>query len=161
MIRPTALIALIVALAAAAAVPPARADDRHAGYYYPEPVTHETYAARATMLPGASRNTRLAFVTGVTAQQGEQPYPAQTAMFAKGAEAQKLIIIGLEERRMNTLYRARAVLAMLTAVARTTEIFQQFQVENEFTFLDLCKMLGFEQLTISDGSTFSHQIKIE
>ena len=50
---------------------------------------------------------------------------------------------------------------MLTAVARTTEIFQQFRVENEFTFLDLCKMLGFDQLTISDGRSFSHQFTIE
>jgi hypothetical protein len=156
-----ALILVAVVLSAGSWVTPTAAEDRHAGYYYPEPVTHETYIARAQTLPGASRNTRLAFVTGVVAQQGELPYPAQTAMFAKGVDAQKLIIVGLEENRMNTIYRARAVLAMLTAVARTTEIFQQFQVESEFTFLDLCKMLGFDQLTISDGKTFSHQFAIQ
>ena len=74
-------------------------------------------------MPGVSRTTRVGFVTGLTAQQSELPYPAQVAIFAKGAEASKLIIIGLTDIRMNTLYRARAILAMFPAMARTTDIF--------------------------------------
>jgi hypothetical protein len=138
----------------------AGADDRHAGYYYPHPANTEVYQSRAKQLPGVNRTTRIGFVTGLTAQQSERPYPAQTAIFAKGSEAEKLIIVSLTDGRLNTLYRARAVLALLTATARTTEIFQKFRVETVFTFLDLCKMLGFKQLTISDGVTFSHQFKI-
>jgi hypothetical protein len=62
---------------------------------------------------------------------------------------------------MDTIYRARGLLAMLTAVARTSDVFRHFQVEELFTFLDLLKMLGFTQITISDGKDFAHQIKIE
>ena len=159
------LICRVLAAGAAAiwlsGAPGALADDRHAGYYYPEPATSETYKARARTLVGADRGQRIAFVTGVTLKQGERPHPAMLAMFAKGDEAEKLIIVGLQDGRLNTIYRARAVLAMLTATARATPIFQEYQVEEIFTFLDLCKMLGFEQVTISDGKDFAHQILIE
>jgi len=139
----------------------ASADDRHAGYYYPKPATIETYKARARTLVGADRSQRIAFITGVTLKQRERPHPPVLAMFAKGKKAEKLIIVGLEDGRLNTIYRARAVLAMLTATARTTPIFKEFQVEEIFTFLDLCKMLGFSQVSISDGKDFAHQILIE
>ena len=137
------------------------ANDRHAGYYYPEPASTETYKARARTLAGADRTQRIAFVTAVTLRQRERPHPPILAMFAKGEAAEKLIIIGLVDGRLNTIYRARAALAMMTATARTTQIFQEYQVEEIFTFLDLCKMLGFEQVTISDGKDFAHQILIE
>ena len=101
----------------------AAAVDSHAGYYYPVPVSTEADVSRAQPLPGVSRTTRVGFVTGLTAQQSELPYPAQVVIFAKGAEASKLIIIGLTDTRMNTLYRARAILTMLTAMVRTTDIF--------------------------------------
>jgi hypothetical protein len=137
------------------------ASDRHSGYYYPPPGEPELFVSRAQQLPGVNRTTRIGFVTGLAAQQSDLPYPAQTAVFAKGGQAEKLIIVSLADGRMNTIYRARAVLALMTAMARTTEIFQKFRVETVFTFLDLCKMLGFKQLTISDGATFSHQFKIQ
>ncbi|MCP5368518.1 MAG: molybdopterin-guanine dinucleotide biosynthesis protein A [Hyphomicrobiales bacterium] len=146
---------------AAAAPAPATDDgDRHAGYYYPDNVTHEIYGARARVLDGASRERRIGFVTAIAAQQASRPYPAKTAMFAKGTEAEKLIIVSLVDGHLNTIYRARAALALLTAGARTTPIFQQFEVESVFTFLDLCKLLGFKQVTISDGKEFAHQIEI-
>ena len=50
---------------------------------------------------------------------------------------------------------------MLTAVARTTPLFKEERVEDYFTYLDLCKMLGFELLTVTDGKDFAHQIRIE
>lgn len=138
----------------------ASADDRHTGYYYPEHTT-EVYKARAASLGDVARKQRLAFVTAVTLKQLARPYPPGTAMFAKGDEADKLIIIGLDDGRLNTLYRARAHLAQLTATARTSPAFQDYNVEAIFTFLDLCKMLGFKQVTISDGKDFAHQIRIE
>jgi hypothetical protein len=154
-------LAMVTALAIIMVSPGvAVAKDRHAGYYYPAPGNAELYQSRAKQLPGVNRTTRIGFVTGLTAQQSERPYPALTAIFAKGSEAEKLIIVSLTDGRISTIYRARAVLALLTATARTTEIFQKFRVETVFTFLDLCKMLGFKQLTISDGATFSHQFKI-
>jgi len=140
----------------------AMADDRHAGYYYPEPQTSETYVARASALPEASRRSRIAFVTHVMNEMiRKNPYPPQYAIFAKGDEAEKMIIVGIAGDSYDTIYRMRALLAMLTAVARTTPLFKEEKVEDYFTYLDLCKMLGFKLLTVSDGRKFAHQIKIE
>ncbi len=143
------------------AAPAVRAEDRHAGYYYPPPESREVYKARARTLPEASRALRINFIVGVYQQLQARPYPPTAAMFAKGTEAEKLIIVALEEGRIDTLYRARALFANLTAVARSTPIFQEFGVEDFFTFFDLAKMLGFVQITISDGRDFAHQVILE
>ena len=136
-------------------------NDRHVGYYYPSPQTQETYVARGRPLPQASRQMRVGFVVGYTTSQLEQPYPPEFVLYAKGAEAQKLIIASLDDDRMNTLYRARAVLAMMTAVARTMPIFVENGVEDSFTFFDLAGLLGFDQITVTDGRSFAHQVFLE
>jgi hypothetical protein len=61
----------------------------------------------------------------------------------------------------NTLYRMRALLATLTAVARVTPLFKQGAVQDYFTCFDLCKLLGFERITVTDGKDFAHRIDIE
>ncbi|MEM7653188.1 MAG: hypothetical protein AAF220_08410 [Pseudomonadota bacterium] len=134
--------------------------DRHAGSYYPVPQTQETYKARAIRLPDSSRRSRLAFITQITGQQLSRPHPPQFIMFAKGDDAQKLIMVSLVDGQLNTLYRVRALLAMMSAVARATPVFRENQLEDVLTFFDLAYMLGFEQITISDGNVFSHQIKL-
>ena len=139
----------------------ARAADRHAGYYYPEPQTSEVYVARAKPMLDVTRSMRIKFVTGMTRSLLDKPYPPQFIMFAKGDEADRMIITSVEAGTYNTLYRARALLAMLTAVARETKIFQEFGVEDYFTYFDLLRMLGFERLTITDGETFAHQVTFE
>ncbi len=145
-----------------AVVPAAADEEHHVGYYYPQPQTVETYEARATTLPdAASRSNRLGFVTILTTQMLSAPYPPQFAIFAKGSNAEKLIIVGLYDNSYNTLYRARALFAMLSAVARTSKLFQAYRVEELFTFFDFCKMLGFEQITITDGHLFAHQVIIK
>jgi hypothetical protein len=150
---------LVWGLGAAPAL--AQEDDRHAGYYYPEPTTTEVYEARAYTLPEASRKVRIAFVTGITNEQNKAPYPPQAAIFAKGSEAEKLIIVALEDGRIDTLYRARAIFAQMTAVARLLPVFTELGVDDLYTFFDLAKMLGFEQITISNGREFAHQISIK
>jgi len=150
-----AVVLLVAGMGAAAA------QDRHAGYYYPEPESTEIYKARALSIPDASRKARVAFVTGITNEQNKAPYPPQAAIFAKGSEAEKLIIIALEDGRIDTIYRARAIFAQMTAVARLLPIFSELGVEDYFTFFDLAKMLGFEQITISNGREFAHQVIIE
>lgn len=137
------------------------AGDRHIGYYYPEPQSQETYKARGDTLAEANRGLRIGFVTGLTKQFLAQPYPPTEAIFAKGAEAEKLIIVAFEDGRIDTLYRARALFANLTAVARLMPLFQEYGVQDWFTFFDLAKMLGFVQITITDGRDFAHQILIE
>jgi hypothetical protein len=154
-------VLLLSALPAAAQEDGADEGDRHAGYYYPEPQSEETSEARAATLPDSDRSRRLAFVTLLTQQQLTAPYPPSLAVYAKGDEAEKLIIVGLRDGPMDTLYRARAVLAMLTASARTSDLFREYHVQDIFTFLDLLKLLGFERLTVSDGKDWAHVIFIE
>ncbi len=136
------------------------AQDRHAGYYYPEVSSTEIYHSRAETLRDSDRTRRVGFVTGVTAGQTERPYYPITAMYAKGTEADKLIMVALHDGPMDTLYRARALLAMLTATSRTTSVFRELDPQGNYTFLDLLKILGFTQITLSDGKTWSHQIAI-
>ena len=155
IVRVLALLLVVVAGGAA------QAEDRHAGYYYPKPVTKESYRARARMMAGANRQSRVAFVTTITnGMLSKNPYPPQFAMFSKGKRQEKLIIVSLREDAYNTIFRARALLAQLTAVARTTRLVREQMKPSHLTFLDLLKLMGFEQLTISDGKNFSHQILI-
>ena len=137
------------------------ASDRHAGYYYPPPQTEEAYESRSRMLLDADRKMRMAFINTVTAEQQSQPYPPQYAMYAKGAEAEKMIIVSLRDGAFDTLYRARALLAQLSSVARRTPFFREHKVEDLFTFFDLLNLLGFKQLTISDGESFAHRVWIK
>ena len=136
------------------------ADDRHAGYYYPAPQTQEVYEGRTGKLPESNRRTRVGFVTAVTAAIGSRPFKPDFVVFAKGTDAEKLIIVGLDDGRYNTIYRVRALLASLTAMARTTPLFKDMPDVANLTFLDLCQAMGFVLVTISDGSTLTHQIEI-
>jgi hypothetical protein len=144
--------------AAAASAQPA---DRHEGYYYPAVTSHETYVSRAQVLKDSTRTRRLGFVSGLTQQLAEQPYAPTYAVLAKGDDAKRLIIVAYGDGQLNTVYRARALFASLTALARLTPLFQELQVEELFTFFDLCKLLGFSSITISDGDKFTHQVTIK
>ena len=68
-----------------------------------------------------------------------------------------MIVVALGEGHIDTLYRARALFAMLTAAARSNRFLNELGVAEFFTFFDLAKLLGFSQITISDGDAFAHQ----
>ncbi|HEX6142193.1 MAG TPA: hypothetical protein VFZ01_05725 [Geminicoccaceae bacterium] len=163
------LLALVALLGAAATGALAQepedsddpADDRHSGYYYPAPSTTETYVARAQALPDSDRTRRVGFVVELTQQMLKNPYPPDFVLFAKGTDAEKLILVAMRDGVIDTLFRARALLAMLTSVARATPLFKDYGVADYFTFFDLLKILGFQQLTVSDGEAFAHQVTIE
>ena len=154
-------VVLAVVAAAFAAAAPAAAADRHAGYYYPPPSSTETYTARALTLSDANRETRLRFVVGFTQKMLRSPYPPQFAMFAKGEEAEKLIIVSLRDGHLDTIYRVRALLALLTSMARASDFLKELGVADFFTFFDLVKLLGFTLITVSDGEDFTHQVVLE
>jgi hypothetical protein len=149
-----------VALALVAWVAPASAAEKHAGYYYPQPKSSEVYVAQAKTLLDADRSHRIGFVNDFTAAQLSRPHQPPVAIFAKGDDAEKLIIVSLTEGYANTLFRMRALLAMLTATVRQTDLFKQLEVDEVFTFIDLLKMLGFKQVTLSNGRDFAHQVFI-
>jgi hypothetical protein len=78
-------------------------------------------------------------------------------LFAKGDNAEKMIIVGLRED-FDTLYRARAQMAALTTIARESPLFQDLGVNDVFTFYDLATMLGFKEIVLSDGKNYAHRV---
>ncbi|HJM90572.1 MAG: molybdopterin-guanine dinucleotide biosynthesis protein A [Alphaproteobacteria bacterium] len=137
------------------------AGDRHAGYYYPLVSSQENYQARSRVMENVGRETRIGFIVAQMNGQRQLHYPPRFAILAKGREAEKLVIVGLDEHSFATLYRARAVLAQLTASARGSALFRDMAVEDLFTFFDLAKMLGFKQITVSDGKNYAHRIDLK
>ena len=135
--------------------------ERDAGYYYPPPQTREDYRSVATTLADSTRERRIGFVTGMTQEMLNNHFAPQFIMFAKGDEANKLIIVSVQDGAYDTLYRARALFAMLSAIARLTPYFKENAVSAVFNFFDLCKLLGFTEVTWSDGKALAHQVKIE
>lgn len=152
-------ISLTVPLLSACAT--AAENDRHAGYYYPPISSREEYQARAQMMPEATNDTRLDFVTTMAYRQNQRPYPPSFIMFAKGERFERLIIVAIGSNGFQGLYQARAVLAQMTSIARTTPIFRENNVQDMLTFLDMARMLGFEELTVSDGHSFAHRITLK
>ncbi len=135
--------------------------DRHIGYYYPQPTSEETYVARAQVLADSDRKRRLEFINQLAVQQMMAPYPPGLAIFAKGDDAEKLIMVALRDGLFDTTYRMRGVLAIMTATARTSDLFRNYRVEDIFTFFDLLKLLGFEKVTLSDGRDLAHVVYLE
>jgi hypothetical protein len=158
----TVMIGLLaMAAQAQTAAQPVAETDRHAGYYYPPVSSREIYRARAAVMPEATSDTRLNFVTAMAFQQNQRPYPPSFVMFAKGDGFERLIIVAIGSNGFRGLYQARAVLAQMTSLARTSPIFRENNVQDVFTFLDLARMLGFEEITISDGQSFAHRITLK
>jgi len=155
-----ALLVILLVLAAF----PARADetdDRLEGYYYPPVNSSETFARSRAEAPEADRAVRVMFVTQLTKAMLNAPDTPPYVLFAKGAEADRLILIGLDDQMFKTLYRARAVLAQLTSNARGTEFFVRNQQQTTATFFDLLVLLGFKSLVVSDGERWAHRIDFE
>src|SRR5271168_786016 len=99
----------------------AAADDSQEGYYYPKPKVVETYMARVATLADSDRSRRIGFAAALAKEIADKPYPATFYVFAKGDEADKLIIVGTTDGGLSTVYRTRALLAHLTASARLTD----------------------------------------
>ncbi len=135
-------------------------EDHHLGYYYPKPQTIENYVSPLFALPESDKTRRQAFIIGMTRQMMGGQYAPSFTMFAKGQDSDKLIIVALVDGQLNTLYRARAVLATFTSVARATQFFRNNAQAEDATFLDLLKLLGYRRVTTTDGRDFAHQITI-
>lgn len=140
---------------------PAQASDNHVGYYYPEPSTREVYATPRQVLPNANRNLRIGLTVGLNAQHQKRGYAPPFHIFAKGFNAEKLIIVAVDSGRYNTLFRLRSYLAALTADARATKLFADLDSPDRANFLDLCSMAGFEEIILTDGDKLSHRIVLQ
>ena len=154
----TAAVAATLLLAAQTS---AAAFDAHAGYYYPEPQTREVYISNLEVAQDAQKRSRAAFVIGLAAQHAKQNHAAGYHLFAKGGDLEKLIIVATGDGQYDTLFRMRALLASLTSLARSTELFARSNHPHELNFLDFCKLIGFKQVTVSNGKDVAHQIKVQ
>ncbi len=149
------LAALLLPIAFAAA---AAAETRE-GYYYPPVASEEVFERQLTRsIAPVTREMRVAFITQITKAQLEAPESPRFAIFAKGAEAEHMIIVALDDEVFRTLFRARGVLAQLTSNARATEFFINNGIEARATWFDLAKLLGFADLVVSDGASWSHRV---
>ena len=145
---------------AAAAATPKADDDRYVGYYYPKPTAIETYTSPMQTIAGAERAQRVQFATVVSQGTIQSAYRVPYAVFVKGEKADKMIIVGLQPGEMSTIYRARAILANMTTMSRLSPFFQERTVAEDANFFDLLKLLGFQQITITDGDKVTHQVDI-
>ena len=130
-------------------------------YYYPPVDSEEVFARELTTAPPADRAVRVGFTTQITKAQLAAPESPRFVIFAKGGEARQMIIVALDDQVFRTIYRARAVLAQLTSNARGTDFFINNNIQDHATWFDLAKLLGFEDLVISDGAAWSHRVIFE
>ncbi|MBV8394510.1 MAG: molybdopterin-guanine dinucleotide biosynthesis protein A [Alphaproteobacteria bacterium] len=158
-----ALTAGIAAASAQTAKPVAatRSEDKYVGYYYPKPSSTETFTSQMQTIQGVDRQQRVQFVTVVSQGTLQASYRVPYAIFAKGDRADHVIIVGLHTGELDTIYRVRALLANMTTMARTSPFFQERTVAEDATFFDLLKLLGFSDVTVSDGEKFTHQVTIK
>ena len=155
------LLAAVIAVSlAAASLGGAASAAGRDSYYYPPVESEEVFARDLAVAPPAGRNVRVGFTTQITKAQLAAPESPRFVIFAKGDEAQHMIIIALDDQVFKTIYRARAVLAQLTANVRGAEFFVN-KIRYDATWFDLAKMLRFEDLVISDGETWSHRVIFE
>ncbi|MGQ3298210.1 hypothetical protein [Reyranella sp.] len=147
--------------ATAAAATPKADEDRYVGYYYPKPTAVENYASPMQTIAGAERAQRVQFATVVSQGTIQSAYRVPYSVFVKGEKADKMIIVGLQPGEMSTIYRARAILANMTTMSRLSPFFQERTIAEDANFFDLLKLLGFQQITISDGDKFTHQVNIK
>lgn len=146
--------------AAAPAAAPA-GEDKYVGYYYPKPTLVETYTSPMQTISGAERAQRVQFVTVVSQGTIQSAYRVPYAVFVKGEKGDKMIIVGLQPGELASIYRIRAILANMTTMSRLSPFFQERTVAEDATFYDLLKMLGFTQLTVTDGEKLAYQVNIK
>lgn len=144
-----------------AAATPKADEDRYVGYYYPKPTATENYTSPMQTIAGAERAQRVQFATVVSQGTIQSAYRVPYSVFVKGEKADKMIIVGLQPGEMSTIYRARAILANMTTMSRLSPFFQERTIAEDANFFDLLKLLGFQQITISDGDKFTHQVNIK
>ncbi|MGC3936319.1 hypothetical protein ACOTTU_00785 [Roseobacter sp. EG26] len=154
----TRLIAVFFALLFAGVV---AAEDRYVGYYYPEITSEEDFDRVVRASQGAGKAVRIDFVNVLTAAQLEAPESPRFVFFAKGEGAKTLVLVALDDEIFSTLYRARALLAQLTVSVRRGGFFRQEELQYVATFYDLLQLMQFDELVISDGTSWAHRVNFK
>lgn len=140
---------------------PVHAEDEREGYYYPPVGSDEVFDREIAEGPPTDRAVRVAFINEITRAQSAEPSKPRIAIFAKGGDAEHMIVTALDDEIFRTLFRARAVLAQMTAAARQTEFFEKTGIALHATWFDLAKLLGFEDIVVTDGDAWAHRIVLK
>ena len=136
-------------------------EDRYVGYYYPTITSNEVFDRVIPSPRVANRFIRVDFVTQLTNGQLAAPGSPRFAMFAKGEAASQLVIVGLQDDTFKTLFRARAVMAQMTANVRSLPMFEGEGLQFYVTFYDLLQLLEFDSLVLTDGESWSHRVQFK
>lgn len=136
-------------------------EDKYIGYYYPKPTTVETFESSMQPIANMDRAQRVQFTTVIAQGTLQSAYRVPYAVFAKGEKADRMIVVGMQQGELNTIYRMRALLANMTSMSRLSPFFQERTVAEDATFFDLLKLMGFRELTITDGEKLTHQVTIK
>lgn len=134
------------------------ANERHAGYYYPDITSEEVFDRVVRAGPTPGKAVRVEFVTNITQAQLAAPETPSFAVLAKGVDAKHLIMVALNDQSFKTLYRARGAMAQLTANLRSGGFFRSQDLHHVATFYDFLQILQFDTLVLSDGETWSHKV---
>jgi len=152
---------LLSGMVVLASVSLSMASETHAGYYYPEPQSFELYVSPLPILRDVTKLSRVGLLVGLNERQYKRAFAPGYHMFGKGEYSEKLIIVAVESDRYQTLYQLRALLASMSSMARTSPLFSQTGSAENLNFLDLLKIAGFSQLTLTNGVDVSHRISIK
>ena len=136
------------------------AADRDVSYYYPASNNIETYKARMRTNVNSDRFSRIKIVNMMSGEFNSKSYPARAAIFAKGSQIDKIIIISMVDGYLDTIYRARALLQTLAPVVSNSPLFKDIKGRVFMEFFDLLKISGFKKITVSDGKNFSYQVNL-
>jgi len=112
-------------------------------------------------LPESNQTRRQAFVIGMTQKLLDGKYAPGFAIFAKGNQSEKLIIVGMIDGQLNTVYRARALLAELTAgraIHRLLPAEYQPEASNFFDFHEAARLPSGHHHRWRD---FAHQVIVD
>jgi len=135
--------------------------EKYVGYYYPEVTSHELFDRVIQESPPAIHDIRVEFATMLSLSQHDAPYPPSYAAYAKGSEADTLIITGLNDDVFKTLYRARAIMARTSSTLRASDFFLSQGLQYDATFYDMLQILEFRRLILTDGETWAHEVRFE
>ncbi|UWR23387.1 hypothetical protein [Sulfitobacter sp. S190] len=136
----------------------AAAEDKYVGYYYPEVTSEEVFDRVIRSGNAGSKAVRVDFVNVLTSSQLQAPSTPRFVFFAKGNNAETLVLTALDDDVFSSIYRARAVMAQLTVNVRQGGFFQQQQLQYVATFYDLLQLMQFDELMITDGETWTHRV---
>ena len=116
----------------------------------------EEFRANKGVVGGPFEGATLLLLTTTGAKSGEP----RLSPLAYLTIDDKMIIVGLQPGELGTVYRMRAILANMTTMSRLSPFFQERTVAEDANFFDLLKLLGFQQITITDGDKVTHQVDI-